>query len=48
MASVVDLVDRVSEHDLRRLLTRIAVTHPHVVREGIERMRQFDDLRRGR
>lgn len=42
----VTAVDRVPEHELRRLLTRIAVTHPRAVREGIDRMYQFDRIRR--
>lgn len=41
-------VDKMPEHELRRLLERMAVTDPIVVWNAIERMDTFDAWKRDR
>ena len=40
-------VERMPDHELRRLLERMAVTDPIVVHNAIERMDSFDAARGG-
>ena len=41
-----DAVERTPEHELRRLLQRLAVSDPFVIKHGVEKMNTFDQLRR--
>ena len=41
-----DAVERVPEHDLRRLLERMAVTNPTLVRIAVDRLFAFDAITR--
>jgi hypothetical protein len=41
-ALALEAIERVPEHELRRLLKRMAVTDPLAVRYGIARMNDFD------
>jgi hypothetical protein len=40
-------VERTPEHELRRLLKRLAVTDPYVIRNGVDGMNAVDHIKRG-
>jgi hypothetical protein len=52
VSDIIDLalqaVERTPEHELRRLLQRLAVTDPFAIRNGVDHMNAVDHIKAGR